>query len=79
MQPEKYWSCISDAFETAPRRAIQKTEDAISDLIGNKTINKITKVLKTSPQNNSETVTNEEEILERYVLPEKRHYKSLII
>ena len=45
------------------------------DLIGNKLVNKITKVSRSLPQNNSETVTNEhdEEIpKERYTCPEER-------
>ena len=40
---------------------MQKTAEATSDLIGNKIAEKITRVSKTSPMNNSET--NEEEIL----------------
>ena len=40
-------------------KAIQKTAESTGDLIGNKTADRITKVSKTSPQNNSET--NEEE------------------
>ena len=44
-------------------------------MIGNKTVNKITKVSENSPPGNSETVTNEndKEILkERYISPEKK-------
>ena len=54
---------------------IQKTAEATVDLIGNKIAEKITKVSKTSQQNNSETVTNEhdKEIpKERYISPEER-------
>ena len=62
------------AFKTATKRAIQKTAEATGDLIGNKIADKITRVSKTSPKNNSERVTNEEEILrERYISPELRH------
>ena len=44
----------------------------MGDLIGNKIADKITRVLKNSPQNNSET--NEEEILrEKFIFPELRH------
>ena len=58
----------TDAFKTA---VIQKTAEATGDLIGNKSADKITKVSKTAPQNNSET--DEEKILkERYISPEKR-------
>ena len=44
----------TDALKTATERAIQKTAEATGDLIGNKNANRITKVSKTSPQNNSE-------------------------
>ena len=63
------------------KKAIKKTAEATGDLIGNKIADKITKVSTTSPQNNSETATNEEENIEldgeipreRYVSPEERH------
>ena len=61
----------TDALKTASKRAILKTAKANGDLIGNKIVDRITKISKTSPQNNS--VTNEEEILgERYISPEER-------
>ena len=45
-----------------------KKAGATGELIGNKITDKITRVLKTSPKNNSET--NEEETLrERYIFP----------
>ena len=73
----------TDAFKTASKRAIQKTVESTSDLIGNKIANavaksydgRITKVPKYSQQNNSETVTkeNDQEIpKERYISLEKR-------
>ena len=37
----------------------QETAEATGDLIGNKIANKITKASISSPQNNSETITNE--------------------
>ena len=52
-----------------------KTAEATCDLIGNKIANKITKVSKSSLQNNSEIITNEhdQEIpKERYISPEER-------
>ena len=53
------------------KKAIQKTVEATGDLIRNKITDKIRRVSKTSPQNNSET--NENEILwERYIFPEER-------
>ena len=65
----------ADAFKTSSKIAIQKTTEATGDLIGHKFVNKISKVSKTSPQNNSETITNEhdKEIpKERYISPEER-------
>ena len=50
-----------DLFETASKRAIEKTAEAAGDLIGNKVADKITKVSRISPQNKLETVTNAEE------------------
>ena len=66
---------VTDVFNTASKRAIQKTAETTGDLIGNKIIDKITKVSKNLQQNNSEIVTNEndKEILkERYISPEER-------
>ena len=51
---------------------IQKAAETTGELIGNKIIDKITRVSKTSPKDNSEK--NEEEILrERYKSPVQRH------
>ena len=53
------------------KEPFRETAEATSDLIGNKTADKITRVSKTSPQNNPEI--NEEEILrERFISPERR-------
>ena len=61
----------TDALKIASKRVIQKTAEATGNLIGNKISDKITRVSKSSPQNNS--VTNDEEILkERYISPELR-------
>ena len=61
----------TDALKTASKRAIQKTAEPTGDIIGNKNADRITKVSKTSPQNNSET--NEVETLrERYTSLEQR-------
>ena len=51
----------TDALKTSSKRAIQKTAESAVDIIGNKIDDKITTVLKTSPQNNSKT--NEEKII----------------
>ena len=61
--------------KTTSKRVIQKTEEATDDLIGNKIADRITKVSKYSQQNNSETVTNEDDKeihKERYIFPEER-------
>ena len=56
------------SLKTATKRAIQKTAEATGDLIGNKLADKITRISKILPQNNSER--DEEEILrERYISP----------
>ena len=47
----------TDALKTSSERVIQKTAEAIGDLIYNKIANKITRVSKASQQNISETVT----------------------
>ena len=44
----------ADAFKTASKRKIQKSVEATGDLIDNKTTAKITKVSKSSSQNNEE-------------------------
>ena len=65
----------TDALKTSSKRVIQKTVEATGDLIVNKTVNKITRILKNSQQNYSDTVRNEydKEIpKERYISPEKR-------
>ena len=64
-----------DALKTSSKRVIQKTAKAGSDLICNDIANKITRVSKSSSQNNSDTVTNEhnQEIpKEKYLSPEKK-------
>ena len=43
------------------KKSNSKTAETTGDLIGNTIADKCTKVSRTSPQNNSETVTNEEE------------------
>ena len=45
----------TDTLKTTSKRVIQKTARAIGDLIGNKIADKITKISKSSWQNNSET------------------------
>ena len=65
----------ADALKTSSKTVIQKTAEATGDLIGNKIANKIITLSKYSQQNNSETVTNEnnKEIpKERYISLEKR-------
>ena len=56
-------------IKAVSKRAIQKTAEAADDLIGNKIADSITKVSKTSPQNNSET--NEKHIVKNIYLQNK--------
>ena len=63
----------TDPLKTASKTAIQKTAEGTGYLISNKIADKITKASKTSQQNNSETVTNEDDKeipKERYISPE---------
>ena len=46
---------LNNLLQTASKRGIQKTADATGNLIGNKIVDKITRVSKTSSKNNSET------------------------
>ena len=64
------------------KRLFQKTAEATGDLIGNKIANRITKVSKSLPQNNSETITNglDKKISkERYIYLQKKDRKLLMI
>ena len=61
--------------QISSKRVIQKTAETTDDLIGNKIADRITEVSRSSPQNNSETITNEhgrEIPIERYIVPEER-------
>ena len=65
----------TDALKATSKKAVQKTAEATGDLIGNKIADRITKVSKTSPKINSETLTNEhnkEMLKERYLSPAER-------
>ena len=57
-----------DPLKTSSKRFIQKTAEATGDSVGNKIIDKIIRVSKTSPQNNLET--NKEIPREKYTSPE---------
>ena len=67
------------------KKTIQKTAKATGDLIDNEIDDKITKVSKTSQQNNSKAIANERGIeipKERYISPKERRkiidYQALI-
>ena len=63
----------TDALKTASKRPIQKISEATGYLMGNKLLIKLQKSQKTSPQNNSEKVSNKQKIpKERHISPEKR-------
>ena len=57
-----------------------KKAEATSNLISNKIADKITKVSKISPQNNSETITNEhdKEVPIKYICLQKKDRKLMI-
>ena len=59
-----------DALKTVYKRAIQKTAEATGDLIRNKIADKIARVSKTSPRNNSET--SEEVLKKKCIYPKLR-------
>ena len=64
------------------KKIIQKAAEVTGNLIGNKIADKITKVWKTSQQNNSETVKKEHDKIlpkERYTFREERQKKSMIL
>ena len=65
----------TDAFETVSKGAIKETAEATGDFLRNKIANRITKILKSSQQNNSVTVTighGKEIPKEIYISPEER-------
>ena len=70
-----------DVLKTTSKRAIQKTVNKADDLIGNKIADRITKVSKTSQQNNSETVTNDndKEIPKERIYLQKKDRKPIMI
>ena len=71
----------TDAFKITSESVIQKIAKVTGDLIGNKVVDRITKVSKTLQQNNSETTANEhnKEIpKERYISLEERLMIRLI-
>ena len=71
----------TDVLKTAPKRTIPKTAGATDDFVSNKITDMIKKVLETSPQNNSETVTNErdKEIPKERHISKKKDRKFLMI
>ena len=68
---------VTDTLKTVSKRTTPKTAEATSDLIGNKISDRNVKISKTSQQNNSGTVKNEDdkEIPKEiyiYIYPEER-------
>ena len=65
----------TNALKPTSKRVIRKTADAAGDLIGNKIVDRNTKVSKILQQNNSESLTNEHGKVipkRRYISPEER-------
>ena len=69
------------AFKTSSKRMIQEIPEATGDFIGNKIVNKITNVSRSSPQNNSERITNEhiKKYLKKDIYLQKKDRKSFMI
>ena len=62
----------TDVLKNASKKAIQKKSEANGNLLGNKVANKVTKVSRGSPQNDSEAVISghDKQIPEeRYISP----------
>ena len=72
---------VTDALKTTSKKVIQKTAEVTRDLIGNKIGNRITKSSRSSPQNNSETITNEHDkkYLKKNIYLQKKDKKLLIV
>ena len=71
----------TDALKVTSKRVIQKPVEKTGDLIDIKISNRITKVPKSSQQNTSGTITNDDNIeipKERYIFP-KEDRKFLMI
>ena len=66
----------TDALKSDPKTAIQKTAEATSDLIRNKIADKIS---ETSPQENLGTATNWKKYFKKYISPQKKDRKLLMI
>ena len=64
----------TDAIKTASKRAIQKTEEATGDLIGNKIADKIMSVSKKTQNNKSEADSSNAKDVprKRYISPEEK-------
>ena len=60
----------TDAVKASSKRVVQKTAEATGDLIGNKIADTNTKVSKTLPQNNAETITNRHEKIPKEITNE---------
>ena len=65
----------TETFETASKRAIQKTAEATGDLVGNEIADKITSYSKKSPDRPTELPSNEsnnEIPKEKYISPQEK-------
>ena len=60
----------TDAVKASSKRVVQKTAETTGDLIGNKIADTNTKVSKTLPQNNAETITNRHEKIPKEITNE---------
>ena len=63
-----------DALKTVSKTAIQKTAEVTGNLFGNKIADRVTKVLISSPHDNSKTVTNDKKYLKKDISFQKEDY-----
>ena len=72
---------VTDSLKAASERAIQKTSETKSNLIGSKITDRITKVSKTSQQNNSEKlqINSIQKHLRKDINLQKKDRKLLMI
>ena len=61
----------TDALKIVSKRAIQKTAEAIGDLVGNETADKITRISKTPASEPHSNAVSNEIPKERYISPQE--------
>ena len=77
--PDHAKQSATDTLKMTSKREIQKTPETTFDLIGNKIINKIQKILQNSRQNNLGTVTNEAKNTRRKAYISRKKGRTLLM